>query len=170
VKAGQLLAEIAAPDVDQQVAQARAQVLQARGSLRQAVAALEEGHANQSLAQVTATRWAALLKRGAVSKQDKGGKDTKDKGKKKETDDHKEKVQALKQQQEPPTFTVHLAPVTVGRDYGNAIEILTGLQGNERIIANPNDHVQENPKVKGAKAKNNPIHPQRLPGQQTGRQ
>jgi RND family efflux transporter MFP subunit len=360
VNAGQLLAEIAAPDLDQQVEQGRAQLLQARASLRQAVAALEQGHANQNLARVTAVRWSALLKRGAVSPQDndtqqanfqaqtanvgaleeavgaaqenakaaqanldrlvnlqsyekvrapyngvitlrnvddgalistaqtllfrvaqidrlrtylyvpeanahlvqvghraslslaefpgrpftgeitrtsnsldpmtrtllvevqipngnhalfpgmfsevslkqtrvnppvlvpadalivqptgtfiavlegdaKGEREaqpekSKEGDKKKKTsekDDRKEKESLLKQQQELPTFTVHLAPVTVGRDYGNAIEIATGLQGNERIVPNPNDHVRENVTVKGQKSKDNPVNPAPQPG------
>jgi multidrug efflux pump subunit AcrA (membrane-fusion protein) len=74
VKAGQLLAEIAAPDLDQQVEQARAQLQQARASLRQSLAALEQGRANQRLSKVTADRWAALLKRGAVAPQDNDSK------------------------------------------------------------------------------------------------
>jgi RND family efflux transporter MFP subunit len=55
VKAGQLLAEIDAPDVDQQVIQARAD--------------LAEAQANQTLAATTAKRWEALLARDVVSKQ-----------------------------------------------------------------------------------------------------
>src|SRR5579884_3986052 len=70
VKAGQLLAEIAAPDLDQQVQQARAQLLQARAALRQTGASLEQARANQALSKVTADRWAALLARGAVAPQE----------------------------------------------------------------------------------------------------
>jgi multidrug efflux pump subunit AcrA (membrane-fusion protein) len=70
VKEGQLLAEITAPDLDQQVQQARAQVQQARASLRQAKAAVDQARANQALSKVTAERWAGLLKRGAVAPQD----------------------------------------------------------------------------------------------------
>ncbi|HEY3740740.1 MAG TPA: efflux RND transporter periplasmic adaptor subunit [Bryobacteraceae bacterium] len=70
VKKGQLLAEIEAPDLDQQVAQARAQLMQASASLQQSVANLNQGEANQQLSHVTAVRWAALLKRGAVSRQE----------------------------------------------------------------------------------------------------
>jgi len=365
VKSGQLLAEIAAPDLDQQVQQARAQLLQARASFRQSAAALEQARANQTLSKVTAARWAGLLKRGAVSPQDNdtrqadyqaqtanvvaleealsaaeqnmmaaeanlnrllelqsyeqvqapfsgvitlrnidsgalitsgqtllfriaqtdrlrtyvnvpesgaplvqvgqkaalsveeypgrqftgqitrtsdaldpstrtlltevqvpntgnslapgmfsevtlnqsrpdppvlipadalivrangtfvavlegdapegnrnqaagekkndpadkgdkkgsGGKD----GDKKEKNDRKDKAELARQQQQLPTFTVHLASVAPGRDYGNAIEILTGLNGGERIIQNPNDQVQEKAEVKGEKAKDNPV-------------
>jgi RND family efflux transporter MFP subunit len=377
VKAGQLLAEIAAPDLDQQVEQARAQLQQARASLRQSLAALEQGRANQRLSKVTADRWAALLKRGAVAPQDndskqadyqaqtaniaaleeaaaaaqqnasaaeanlnrlielqgyeqviapfsgvitlrnidagtlittgqtllfriaqtdrlrtylyvpesnaplvqvgqraalsveafpgrqfpgiitrtsdaldpgtrtlltevqvinpgnnlspgmfsevtlnqlrphppilipsdalivrpnglfvavlqgnapdqdtqqgsgqqgrsqqqgqdqlkggeKGGSSQdqqkgEEKGGEKDKNDRQDKAALERQQQQLPTFTVHLAPVTVGRDYGNATEILTGLSGGERVIQNPNDQVEEKAQVKGEQSKQNPV-------------
>jgi RND family efflux transporter MFP subunit len=70
VTAGQLLAEIEAPDLDQQVRQAEAAVVQAQADLERASAALEQGKANESIAKVTAVRWDNLVRRGAVSKQD----------------------------------------------------------------------------------------------------
>jgi len=70
VTAGQLLAEVEAPDLDQQVRQAEASVEQAQADLARSSAALEQGKANESIAKVTATRWDNLVKRGAVSKQD----------------------------------------------------------------------------------------------------
>jgi RND family efflux transporter MFP subunit len=56
VKAGQLMATIDAPEVDQQLAAARADLQTAR--------------ANESLASTTATRWTTLLQKDAVSKQE----------------------------------------------------------------------------------------------------
>lgn len=56
VKAGQLLADIDTPEVDQQLQQARAE--------------LETAQANYSLAQSTAARWQFLLKSDSVSKQE----------------------------------------------------------------------------------------------------
>ncbi len=38
---------------------------------------------------------------------------------------------------------VQLKPVTTGRDFGTTIEIITGLNENERIIANPSDSVRD---------------------------
>jgi RND family efflux transporter MFP subunit len=70
VTAGQLLAEVDAPDLDQQVRQAQAAVEQSQADLARATAALEQGKANESIAKVTATRWDNLVKRGAVSKQE----------------------------------------------------------------------------------------------------
>jgi len=56
VRAGQLLAVLDAPEVDQQLAAARADLQTAR--------------ANQALAQSTASRWSSLLSKDAVSKQE----------------------------------------------------------------------------------------------------
>jgi RND family efflux transporter MFP subunit len=70
ITAGQLLAEIQAPDLDQQVVQARAAVQQAQADLERATAALEQGKANEALAKVTATRWNNLSTRGVVSRQE----------------------------------------------------------------------------------------------------
>jgi RND family efflux transporter MFP subunit len=36
---------------------------------------------------------------------------------------------------------VQLMPVTLGRDFGTRVEILTGLSGSERVIVNPGDAV-----------------------------
>ena len=70
VNAGQLLADIQAPDLDQQVVQARAAVQQTQADLERATAALEQGKANEALAKVTASRWDNLAKRGVVSRQE----------------------------------------------------------------------------------------------------
>ncbi len=56
VKAGELLAEIDTPDLDQQLAQARA--------------SLSVAEANAKLAQITAQRWQGLAGTDAVAKQD----------------------------------------------------------------------------------------------------
>lgn len=56
MQAGQLLAEIDTPEVDQQLEQARAD--------------LQSAKANEQLAAITATRWQNLLKTNSVSKQE----------------------------------------------------------------------------------------------------
>jgi RND family efflux transporter MFP subunit len=38
---------------------------------------------------------------------------------------------------------VVLMPVTIGRDYGNSVEIVTGLTGDEQLIVNPPDSLQD---------------------------
>jgi RND family efflux transporter MFP subunit len=70
VHAGQPLAEIDAPEVDQQILQADAAVQQAQAALEQAEAALQQGIANRDLARVTADRWKSLAAQGVVSQQD----------------------------------------------------------------------------------------------------
>ncbi len=70
VKAGQLLAEIEAPELDQQVKQAKASLDQAASSLEQAVANLQQGKANEQMAGTTAQRWTSLAQRGVVSRQE----------------------------------------------------------------------------------------------------
>jgi len=56
VKEGELLAEIDTPELNQELAQSRAQLLQAQASL--------------ALAKITAARWAELLKTSSVSEQE----------------------------------------------------------------------------------------------------
>ena len=70
VKAGQMLAEIDAPELDQQVTQARANLQQAHASLDQATANYQQGKANTELARVTAERWKNLATKGVVSRQE----------------------------------------------------------------------------------------------------
>lgn len=70
VKAGQLLAEIEAPELDQQVNQARATLDQTRAALEQANANLNQGKAQEQLAKVTADRWKNLQAKGVVSRQE----------------------------------------------------------------------------------------------------
>jgi len=70
VKAGEVLAEIDAPELDQQVRQAESAVDQSKAALDQALANLQQGKANQELARVTAQRWANLVAKGVVSRQE----------------------------------------------------------------------------------------------------
>jgi RND family efflux transporter MFP subunit len=70
VKAGQELAEIDAPELDQQMRQAEAGIEQAQAAVEQAEANLEQGKANRNLAQITADRWKSLEGRGIVARQD----------------------------------------------------------------------------------------------------
>jgi len=70
VKAGQVLATIEAPELDQQVRQAKATLQQTQASLDQALANQQQGKANEELARVTAQRWQNLVTKGAVSRQE----------------------------------------------------------------------------------------------------
>jgi len=46
---------------------------------------------------------------------------------------------------------VHLQPITLGRDFGNTVEVIEGLDANARIIINPADSLYEGQQVNVAK-------------------
>jgi RND family efflux transporter MFP subunit len=70
VRAGQVLAEIDAPEVDQQIHQAEAAIEQADAAAEQAQANLEQGRANRDLARITAERTQRLTERGISPQQE----------------------------------------------------------------------------------------------------
>ena len=70
VATGQVLAEIEAPEIDQQILQAKAQDDQAASAIQQAQANLVQGQANLQLAEVTKDRWQKLFDKGVVSRQE----------------------------------------------------------------------------------------------------
>lgn len=69
VKAGQVLAVISSPEVDQQLLQARATLAQSNASLQQAKAALEQAKANAELTRLTKERDLPLGEKHAISQQ-----------------------------------------------------------------------------------------------------
>ncbi len=70
VKKNQLLAVIEAPDLDQQVEQARASLAQAEHQVSQAQQQVENARSQEELARVTQERYKVLLEHGAVARQD----------------------------------------------------------------------------------------------------
>jgi RND family efflux transporter MFP subunit len=70
VTAGQVLADIEAPELQQQILQAKAGVDQANSAVQQAEASLAQGRSNENLARVTKDRWQRLFDKGVVSRQD----------------------------------------------------------------------------------------------------
>ncbi|MEH1913073.1 efflux RND transporter periplasmic adaptor subunit [Nostoc sp.] len=77
VRAGQLLAEIDSPDTDQQVLQAKAELVQAqanvsqtRANLAKSISDLKQARANLLIARQSWERWQVLVKQGAVPQQD----------------------------------------------------------------------------------------------------
>ena len=70
VKEGQVVADVDAPELDQQVRQAKAVVDQASSSLEQASANVLQGRTNAEMARLTSQRWNSLVARGAVARQD----------------------------------------------------------------------------------------------------
>lgn len=70
VTKGQLLAELEAPELDQQVGQAEASVAQAKSVLAGAQDNLSQVQARLKLSQVTADRWKTLVQKGVVSRHE----------------------------------------------------------------------------------------------------
>jgi RND family efflux transporter MFP subunit len=70
VTAGQVLAEIEAPELKQQIRQATASIDQAHQTVQQAQAAVVQGKANANLARVTRDRYETLFKQNVISRQD----------------------------------------------------------------------------------------------------
>ncbi len=70
VKAGQLLAEIDTPELDQQIHQARATLSQSRSALNEVKADLDLSKANLTLARLTVERWRRLADKGVVARQE----------------------------------------------------------------------------------------------------
>lgn len=70
VAAGQLLAEIETPEIDQQIRQARAALAQTRAAALRQRASLGQAQANLKLASVTVKRWETLVTRGVLSRQE----------------------------------------------------------------------------------------------------
>jgi multidrug efflux pump subunit AcrA (membrane-fusion protein) len=71
VQAGQLLAEIDTPEVDQELEQARSTLVQARAGLSQAEATLRQAITNMEFARVSYERWKYLAQQHVVSDQDR---------------------------------------------------------------------------------------------------
>jgi RND family efflux transporter MFP subunit len=70
VKAGALLAEIEAPEIEQQLAQAKANVARAEATLAQAKANQTQTESRQVYAKVTLDRWTTLVNKGVLAKQE----------------------------------------------------------------------------------------------------
>jgi multidrug efflux pump subunit AcrA (membrane-fusion protein) len=51
-----------------------------------------------------------------------------------------------------PDSTVHLQKIKVGRDYGDRLEVMSGLQAGDTVIVNPGDAAREGVKVDPAPA------------------
>ena len=70
VQAGQTVAEIEAPEMDDMGRQARANLQQAQAAVDQALANLQQGKADTDLPRATAQRWSSLSSQGIASRQE----------------------------------------------------------------------------------------------------
>jgi RND family efflux transporter MFP subunit len=120
VQVGQKLADIEAPDLDQQVSQARAALAQAQGQLGQSQAALDQLTATRDLAAITWQRYQVLTAAGAVSRQDGDNQSTAAKTSAANVVAQQKTVRATEE-------FVHASQATLDR--------LLALQGYERITA-----------------------------------
>jgi RND family efflux transporter MFP subunit len=76
VRKDQVMAIVDSPDLDQQVAQARAGLRESESAYNGAQSALDQAKANKGLAEVSAQRWQTLQDKGAVSRQENDGYQT----------------------------------------------------------------------------------------------
>jgi RND family efflux transporter MFP subunit len=120
VKEGQLLADIEAPELDQQVLQAKASLQQAEAALEQARATYQQGKTNEELARVTAERWKNLVARGAVSRQ--------------ENDQYQAQYEAAVANTEALQKAIAAAESNVASSKAN-VSRLQQMQGFEQVVA-----------------------------------
>jgi len=120
VKAGQTLAIIATPEIDQQLNQARADVLQASAAVEQSKAALEQAQANLDLARITRDRYAPLINKRAVTQQS--------------LDEADMAFNARKADVSAANANIDAAQASLKSRKAN-VERLVQLQGFERVVA-----------------------------------
>ncbi|HWZ49943.1 MAG TPA: efflux RND transporter periplasmic adaptor subunit [Granulicella sp.] len=120
VKAGQLLAIISTPEVDQQLNQARADVVQAEAAIEQAKAALEQAQANLDIARITRDRYAPLIARHAVTQQS--------------LDEANQAFNARTADVSAANANIAVAQASLKSRQAN-VERLSQMQGFERVVA-----------------------------------
>ncbi len=120
VKAGQLLAEIDTPEVDQQLQQTHANLSQAWASLDQAGANLRQALTNSEYTRVTYERWRYLAGQHVVSDQDR--------------DQTWEAYNAAKANVDAMQATVNVAKAAIAANEANVRQLMA-LQGFKRIYA-----------------------------------
>jgi RND family efflux transporter MFP subunit len=120
VRAGQLLAIIATPEIDQQLNQARADVAQAQAMILQTKAALQQAQANLDIARITRDRYAPLITRHAVTQQS--------------LDEANEALNARTADVVAANANIAVAEASLKSRQAN-VSRLVQLQGFERIVA-----------------------------------
>jgi RND family efflux transporter MFP subunit len=120
VMAGQVLAVIASPEVDQELNQARADALEAAAAVAQSKAALEQAQANLGIARITQKRYASLIDKRAVTQQS--------------LDEADEAFRARTADVSAAGANINAAEATLKSRTAN-VERLTQMQGFERIVA-----------------------------------
>jgi RND family efflux transporter MFP subunit len=120
VNAGQTLAIISTPEVDQQLNQARAEVLQATAALQQSRASLQQAQANLDLARMTRDRYTHLSGTRAVTQQS--------------VDEVEQAFNARTADVAAANANIAVAQANLQSQKAN-VQRLTQLQGFERVVA-----------------------------------
>jgi multidrug efflux pump subunit AcrA (membrane-fusion protein) len=120
VKAGQLLAEIDTPEIDQQLQQTRANLAQAQANLSQAEANLRQAITNMEYTRVTYERWRYLASQHVVSDQDR--------------DQTWEAYNAAKATVDAMRANVNVARAAIAANEANVRQLMA-LEGFKRIYA-----------------------------------
>jgi RND family efflux transporter MFP subunit len=120
VAAGQPMADIETPELDQQISQARASLAQSQSTIKELEADLALTRANLNLARVTRDRWQTLVERGVMSRQD---------GDEKQADFAVKEAQAQKAE-----ATLHTAQDTIHASDAN-LKRLEELKSFARVTA-----------------------------------
>ncbi len=120
VKTAQLLAIISTPEVDQQLNQAKADVLEAAAMVERSKAALEQAQANLDIARITRDRYTPLIKKRAVTQQ--------------ALDEADDAFHARTADVSAAHANIDVADAALKSKSAN-VERLTQMQGFERIVA-----------------------------------
>jgi len=120
VQAGQLLAEIDTPEVDQELQQARSTLVQAQSSLGQAEANLHQSITNMDFARVSYERWKYLAEQHVVSDQDR--------------DQTQAAYNAAKATVDAMQASINVAKATIAANEANVRRFIK-LQGFKKVFA-----------------------------------
>jgi RND family efflux transporter MFP subunit len=120
VKAGQLLALISTPEVDQQLNQARADAVQAAAAIEQSKAALQQAQANLDIARITKDRYTPLIAKHAVTQQS--------------LDEADQAFNARAADVSAANANIAVAEASLKSRQAN-VDRLTQMQGFERVVA-----------------------------------
>ncbi|MCU1234782.1 MAG: efflux transporter periplasmic adaptor subunit [Candidatus Solibacter sp.] len=148
VRAGQLLAEIESPELDQDLARARASVEESRAAWQQAQAnvtraeeaviesraRLEQSQANEALASATTERWSRLVQKGVLPKQEGDERQFAFSARKAETAGAQASIRTAQASAEAARASVFAAAATIRANQAN-VSRLERLVAFERVVA-----------------------------------
>lgn len=120
VQSGQVLAEIDAPELDQQLRQAEATLAQTRSTLQQTRATLQHNQSQLDYGRTTLSRWRTLKDRELVAQQD--------------VDDHEVQVKSAQADLDAAQANVAAAEATVAANEAN-VRRLRELQSFQKVRA-----------------------------------